>query len=328
MNRDSHKSANPSASSPKLLPVVLLGLAVIGLYLFSFLGILSRNAMRYLFQIFLYIVLGEAWNLLSGFTGMTSLGQQLYVGLAGYAVAVVTNLWRMPFPLGIALGVLISVVVSFLLSGILFRMKGMFFAIATWVAAEACQNLFLSMKAVNQGGGLTVTIVPYPGIQQLYLMALTLCVLSLATLFFLLKSKLGLGLLAMRDSPEAAAAIGINLYRNRLTVYLIATVLTSLAGALFFINKGMIYPNSGFSVTWTVSAVFICIIGGTGTLEGPVVGAVVYVLLQEFLAHYPGWSNLILGLITILVICFLPEGIVGALQKQRNAVRARHTVIS
>ena len=85
--------------------------------------------------------------------------------------------------------------------------------------------------------------------------------------------------------------------------------LTALAGAVFFINKGVIYPESGFSISWTVSAVFIGIIGGTGTVEGPVIGAVIYVLLQEFLAHYPGWSNIMLGVTTILVICFMPGGI-------------------
>ncbi len=271
----------------------------------------SRNLMRYLLQIFLYIALGEAWNLLSGFAGMTSLGQQLYVGLAGYALTVATTLWKLPFSLGLLLGAAVSAAVAALLSVLLFRMRGMYFAIATWVAAEAAQKIFLAWKYVGQGAGMTVRIVPYPDLYRIYFLALTVCILTLLFVSFLLRSRFGMGLMAMRDDPDAAAAVGVNLRGTRLAAYLIAAVLTALAGGVFFINKGVIYPESGFHVSWTVSSVFICIIGGSGTIAGPVIGAVLYVVLQEFLAHYPGWSNIMLGVITILVIRFLPGGLIS-----------------
>lgn len=288
---------------------VLLILLCGFLYVVGFTKILSTNFMRYLLQIFLYICLGEAWNLLGGFAGMTSLGQQLYVGLAGYSVAVVTSLWHMPFFLGILLGMLVSMIVAAFLSPVLFRMKGMYFAIATWIAAEAAQKIFLDWKYVGQGAGMTIRIVPYPDLSRIYILALTLCILVILILSKLLRSKMGLGLMAMRDNPTSASTIGVNLFRTRFLVYEIAAALTALTGAVFFINKGVIYPESGFSISWTVSVVFIGIIGGTGTVEGPVIGAVIYVLLQEFLAHYPGWSNIMLGVTTILVICFMPGGI-------------------
>ncbi len=293
-----------------VLVLVCAGLCAAGLS-----GVFSRNIMRYLLQIFLYIALGETWNLLSGFGGMTSLGQQLYVGLAGYSVAVATSLLQMPFFLGILLGVLVSMIVAAALSPVLFRMKGMYFAIATWIAAEAAQKIFLDWKYVGQGAGLTIRIIPYPDIFRLYVMSLALCMGVLLLLSALLRSKMGLGLMAMRDNPASASTIGINLFRMRFLVYEIATALTALTGAVFFINKGVIYPESGFSIAWTVSTVFICVIGGTGTIAGPVIGAVIYVLLQEFLAHYPGWSNIMLGLITILVIRFMPGGIARQLAK-------------
>ena len=288
---------------------LLLALLCVFLYAAGLTRMFSSNVMRYLLQIFLYISLGEAWNLLGGFAGMTSLGQQLYVGLAGYSVAVVTSLWRLPFFLGILLGVIVSMIVAALLSPVFFRMKGMYFAIATWIAAEAAQKIFLDWKFVGQGAGMTIRIVPYPDVFRLYVMGLTLCIAVLVLLSKLLRSKMGLGLMAMRDHPTAASTIGVNLFRTRFMVYEISVVLTALTGAVFFINKGVIYPESGFSISWTVSAVFIGIIGGTGTVEGPVIGAVIYVLLQEFLAHYPGWSNIMLGVTTILVICFMPGGI-------------------
>ena len=296
--------------------MILLLVAGAALYALGQFGLLSGNLMRYLLQMFLYIVLGQSWNMLSGFAGMTSLGQQLYVGLSGYALAVGSayfgfSIWGC---VGIALGV--SLVTSLLLSNLFFRIQGVYFGIATWVAAEAMQMFFLSWKYVNQGGGMAVALSPYPSTREVFLLSLLLCYLVMALICFLLKSKVGLGLMAMRDDPEASMAIGIHLRGIRLFVYVLAALFTALAGVLFFVNKGVIYPDSGFSVSWTVSAVFICIIGGTGTVEGPVVGAVLYVLLREVLAHYPGWSNIFLGIITILIIVFLPDGIAGTLHRR------------
>ena len=315
------KSGKPDRFHALFSKAGLFILAFAGLGLAGLSGVLSNNVMRYLMQIFLYISLGEAWNLLSGFGGMTSLGQQLYVGLAGYSVAIVTSLWKLPFSLGIALGVIVSAAVAAALSPMLFRMKGMYFAIATWIVAEAAQKIFLDWKYVAQGAGMTIRIVPYPDIFRLYIMSLVLCAAVLLIVAILLRSRLGLGLMAMRDNAQASATIGINLFRIRFIVYGTVAMLTALTGAVLFINKGVIYPESGFSVSWTVSVVFICVIGGTGTVSGPVIGAVIYVLLQEFLAHYPGWSNVMLGLITILVIRFMPGGIARSLFRLKTRRR-------
>ena len=295
--------------------VVVWGIGA-AFYLTGCMGLLSPNLMRYLLQIFLYVALGQAWNLLNGFSGMTSLGQQLYIGLAGYSMAVVTSVYQGSPLLGLLVGLVVSVLTALALSWVLFRMQGMYFAIGTWVAAEAVQKLFLNWKFTNQGGGMTVRIIPYPQVGSIYFMALTICCLSVVMVYGVMSSRLGLGLMAMRDDAKAASVIGVNLKLMRLAVYLIATVITALAGGVFFINKGTIYPDSGFSTAWTVSSVFICIIGGTGTLAGPVFGAILYVLLKEFLAFYPGWSNIMLGGITLFVIFFLPSGIVGTLEKR------------
>ena len=116
--------------------------------------------------------------------------------------------------------------------------------------------------------------------------------------------------MAMRDDVQAAETSGVNVKKCKREVYIIAAFFTAIAGSLFFLNKGTIYPESGFDIGWTISMVFIVIIGGSGTIEGPVAGAVVYVLLSEFLARYPGWSNIILGTVAIIMILFCPQGIV------------------
>lgn len=272
-------------------------------------GIPGNNFLRYGFRIFLYITIGGMWNLLSGYGGMTSLGQQSFIGLSGYALAVATAKYCMPYPFGFALGLGISLIFALAISFLLLRIEGMYFAITTWIVAEALGTLFMSMTYVNRGAGMTVTAVPYPRIGTLYVMALILCFFVLTFIRLLMSSPAGLSIIAMRDDPGAAAAAGLNLKRTKRMIYLISAGITSLAGSLFFLNKGTIYPESGFDIGWTISMVFIVIIGGSGTIYGPVAGAVIYVLLSEILAHYPGWSNMILGSAAIIMILFCPQGI-------------------
>ena len=299
------------------IPSLAIFLAILLVFLcLGLAGALSTNAMRYLFRIFLYICLGEAWNLLSGFAGLISLGQQLYIGLAGYSLAVATSLYHLPFGAGLLIGAAVSVVAAYLLSFLLFRMNGMYYSIATWVAAEAMSMFFFSWTYVGQGSGMTISISPYPTIDRLYPMAVLLCALALIVITLMMRSRLGLALMTIHDDPDAAASIGVDLRRIRMIAFLVSALIIALTGGLFFINQGTIYPDSGFDISWTISAVFIVIIGGSGTVTGPMAGAVVYVLLHEYLANYPGWSNLILGVLTIGMILFFPRGIIGALRKR------------
>lgn len=298
------------------LMLLVCAVLVVVLYALGALGVFSNNTMRYLLNIFLYIVLGSMWNLMSGFTGMTSLGQQTFIGLAGYSLAVMTATYGMSYWVGFLVGGAVGAVVSLILAVILFRMRGMYFAVATWVIAEALKTFFTSWNYVKQGAGMSVSVSPYPSTRTIYFIALTLCIIAIAVIYLLLKSRIGLGLTAMRDDADAASSVGVNIFKSKLLVFVICAIFTALAGAVFYLNKGNIYPTGGFGISWTVSVVFIVIIGGIGTMAGPVVGSVVYVILSEVLAQFKGWSNIILGIIAILVILFLPDGIVGTLQKK------------
>ena len=142
---------------------------------------------------------------------------------------------------------------------------------------------------------------------------------ALVVIYALLKSRIGLGLTAMRDDADAASSVGVNIFKSKLICFLICAVFTALAGGVFYLSKGSIYPTSGFGISWTVAAVFIVIIGGIGTMPGPIVGSIVYVILEEQLAKLPGgWTNIVLGIIAILVILFMPNGIMGTLQRKFN----------
>ena len=295
---------------PMLIVCIVL---VVALVILGFAG--SNNIRRILIKVFLYCAMAVMWNLMSGYTGMTSLGQQAFIGVAGYSMAVMTSTYLASYWVGLLVGGAIGAVLALVLAVILFRMRGMYFAIATWVIAEALKTFFLSWKFVNQGGGLSVMGRPTDR-TIIYMVALLICVAAIVTVYLLLNSKLGLGLTAMRDDPDAASSVGVNIFKSKLICFVVAGIFTALAGGWYFLNNVSIYPNSGFGNSWTVAVVFIVIIGGIGTMAGPIVGSVVYIMLSEILADYPGWSNIILGFIAILVILFLPDGIIGTLQKK------------
>ena len=302
------------------LPMVIVVVVLIAiLAVLGFVG--DNNTRRILLKIFIYCSMASMWNLMSGYTGMTSLGQQAFVGVAGYSMAVVTATYGLSYWLGFLVGGAIGAALALILSVILFRMRGMYFAIATWVIAEALKTFFTSWTYVNQGGGMSVAGRPSgeSGRVTLYLIGLVLMVITLIVVYLLLKSKIGLGLTAMRDDADAASSVGVNIFKSKLLCFVIAGFFTAVAGGLYYLNNISIYPNSGFSNSWTVALVFIVIIGGIGTMAGPILGTVVYVALSEVLAKLPaGWSNIVLGLIAILVILFLPDGILGTLQKKFN----------
>ena len=287
---------------PMLIVCIVL---VVALVILGFAG--SNNIRRILIKVFLYCAMAVMWNLMSGYTGMTSLGQQAFIGVAGYSMAVMTTTYLASYWIGLLVGGAIGAVLALVLSVILFRMRGMYFAVATWVIAEALKTFFLSWKYVNQGGGMAVTGRPDRTI--IYLVALAICVAAIVVVYLLLNSKIGLGLTAMRDDADAASSVGVNIFKSKLICFVIAGIFTALAGGWYFLNNVSIYPASGYGNSWTVAVVFIVIIGGIGTMAGPIVGSIIYVALAEVLADFPGWSNIILGLIAILVILFLPDGI-------------------
>lgn len=296
------------------LPMLIIGIVIVAVLAVLGLTDGSGNTQRILIKMCLYCTMACMWNLLSGFTGMTSLGQQSFIGVAGYSMAIMTATYGMSYVVGWIVGGAIGAVLALILSLILFRMRGMYFAIATWVIAEALKTWFNSWEFVNMGGGMFVRGRPDQTI--IFVLSLVLCVVAIVLIYFLLNSTLGLGLTAMRDDADAASSVGVNIFRSKLICFVIAGLFCALAGGMYYLNNVSVYPTNAFGISWTVSLVFIVIIGGVGTMAGPIVGTVVYIALDEVLANFPGWSNIILGLIAILIILFLPDGILGTLQKK------------
>lgn len=275
-------------------------------------------ASRYVENVFLlvcvYVTMASMWNLLAGYSGMVSLGQQMFVGVGGYTLAVLSMYYGFPIFLSILMGGFISLFLALLISFPIFRMKGVYFAIGTWVIAEALGVCFSNWGYVKYGMGIFIQPAQRMSMSTMYYASAVLCVCSLFLVYILLRSNLGLALMAIRDDDVASETMGVDIFRCKLVCFLLSAFITGLSAGVLYLNTVFIQPFEAFGIGWTVNLLFIVIIGGIGTLEGPIIGAVVFVVLQQFLSEYVGYNLIILGAITIAVIFFYPKGIVGTLQ--------------
>ena len=292
-----------------IIPLIVAFLATLPLWA-------SRYAVNVGLLVYLYITLASMWNLLAGYSGMVSLGQQMFIGLGGYTLAVSSMYFGVPIYLSVLLGGLMSVVLAILISMPVFRMKGVYFAIGTWAIAEALGICFSNWGYVKYGMGMFIQPAYKLSMSGIYYAGMLLCFGAIVLVFALLRSNLGLALMAIRDDDKGSEALGVNIFRCKFICFLISAFITGLAAGVLYLNAIFIQPFEAFGISWTVNLLFIVIIGGIGTVEGPILGAIIFVLLQQFLSEYVGYNLIILGAITIGVIFFAPEGIMGTFQQR------------
>ncbi|MBN1101824.1 MAG: branched-chain amino acid ABC transporter permease [Deltaproteobacteria bacterium] len=273
----------------------------------------SRYLENVLLLLCVFISLASMWNLLAGYSGMVSLGQQMFVGIGGYTLAVLSMYYGLAISLSILAGGFLCVLLAMIISLPIFRMKGVYFAIGTWVIAEALGICFSNWGYVKYGMGIFIQPLQKISMSSIYYLAALLCVASVSVVYLVLRSNLGLALMAVRDDDVASEMVGVNIFRCKLTCFLISAFITGMAAAVLYLNTVFIQPFDAFGIGWTVNLLFIVIIGGIGTLEGPVIGAIIFVVLQQFLSEYVGYNLIILGAITIVVIFLAPRGIAGTL---------------
>jgi len=268
--------------------------------------------------ILMYMAIGEMWNLLAGYAGLVSLGSQAFIGLGGYSLAIISQQLKLPFLLGFLLAAVVSVLFALLISVPIFKMKDVYFTIGTWLVAEALCVFFQTWSFVNYNVGYNITVARRLSGAAMYYIAFGVGVIALVAVVLILRSKFGLGLMAMRDNESASEIRGVKIYKSKLICFLISSAITGVAGSALYLNLSYIKPTVGFSIDWTVSMVFIAVIGGMGTIEGPIIGAVVFILLRQILYNFSGFSMLVLGIIAVVMILVAPKGIMGLINKNKE----------
>lgn len=280
----------------------------------------GASLMRDFVEIACYFVFAMMWNLLAGYGGMISIGQQAFFGLGGYAMLMLGNFAGVNPFVAVPIAALVAGVVAVPVSWVAFRLSGGYFAIGTWVIAEVFRLSFANMSFV--GGGSGTSLIALRGIERAtrenvtFWMALACVVASIALVYWFLRRKQGLALLAIRDNEVAAESQGIAVRRMKLAVYVVAAFGAGLAGALYFVGNLRISPDAAFSVNWSAFAIFIVVIGGIGRIEGPIVGALLFYALNKLFSDYGTWYLMGLGLLAIVVTIFFRQGLWGWVQQR------------
>jgi branched-chain amino acid transport system permease protein len=287
----------------------------------------GRDGLRLLIDVFAYLMLASNWNLLAGYAGLVSVGQQAFVGLGGYALFALSIFAGVPPLLCIPIAGLVAAILAVPVAAITFRLRGAYFAIGSWVMAEVFRLVASQISPLGGGSGISLPAGIVTGMAPsrqgreflVYWTALGLTVVVLGLIVALLRSRHGLALTALRDNEVAARSNGIDVQRTKLLVFIFAAACTAMAGALIFLQRLRISPDAGFSVNdWTALVIFITVIGGIGRFEGPFVGVVVFFALRETLSDLGSVYLMILGAIAILVMLTAPRGLWGFLAERTD----------
>jgi branched-chain amino acid transport system ATP-binding protein len=274
-------------------------------------GGLSLNELNIGATLCVYIALAEAWNILAGLSGQVSLGVGAFVGSGAYAMGLV----MVHAGFGVLPGLIVATGAATLLGAVLavplLRLRGDYFAVGTLAAALALQAWLLNWNFVGGSTGLSLPVAAVPALAGLYRLGVVVAVLGIGAAVLVRGSRFGLRLLAIREHEEAAATLGVNTWRLRVGALLLSSALMGLAGGAFALMQLSFEPNGMVGLNWTIWAVMMVVIGGFGTITGPIVGAVfVYYVVATRLAAYPTLGLFIEGALLIVIVRFAPKGIV------------------
>jgi ABC-type branched-subunit amino acid transport system permease subunit len=297
------------------------GALIVVVVLAMFPYIVYSGTTAILVQAFIVLTLASMWNLLAGYAGLVSVGQQAFVGLGAYFVLILALHGFSPFA-ALPVAAIVCGVAALPMWWLVSRLRSGYFAIATWVLAATVMLIIEKFSSIGGGSGL-----PLPGFAGMnpalltaytYWAGLAVTVAALVGIYLLLRSRLGLVLTAIRDDEVAARSSGARVGRARLLVFVVAGIGCGAAGAVLAISQLQVQPEAVFTIQWTAEMAFATIIGGLGTIEGPIIGTVVYMVLQQTLASYNAWYLIILGLVAIVVALFARRGVWGLVDERLN----------
>ena len=298
--------------------IILAAAVVIAIMLPNLVG---RYTLFILYLMCMNVCLAQSWNLLGGYTGLVSLGHAAFFGIGGYTTAMLAAHWGAPFTAAVIAGGVLAMLFSMVMAIPVFRFRGIYFAIGTLVLAEALRIWMINWGFTGGAQGVHLPPETALSLRSYYFIMLGMAAGVTVLIYLILHSKLGLGLRAIRDNEDSAQNMGVNTFRTKLTAFMISAFVAGVTGGIHAAKMSTIEPYSIFSAGWTFAAVNIVIIGGIGTIWGPVLGAIFVTYLEELLADYSTYHLIITGVILILVIRFIPKGLWGAARDAKSLIR-------
>ena len=304
--------------------IVAMALGVVALLVIASLPAwASQGMIRDAVELCCYIVVAQMWNLLAGYAGLVSVGPQAFLGIAAYAMFVMAQLWGInPFA-AVVLAMVAPALLAVCAYGLLHRLDGPYFAIGTWVVAEVMRLATSIFDYVNAGAGISLRVMggfsPAERNIGLSLLCALMLLVTIGGSYLLLRSRYGLALIAMRDNPVAAKSQGVNVGRLRFLIWVAAAVGTGLAGAIYFMAQLRVTPTAAYDPKWASIAIFIVMVGGLGSIEGVLIGALIYFFADRWFAQFGATYLVVLGLLTLFMALFARGGVWGLICKVVDA---------
>jgi branched-chain amino acid transport system permease protein len=279
----------------------------------------TRYSQHVLILVLLYVTLGSAWNILGGMAGQLSLGHAAFFGIGAYSAAIIASKTQLSPWLGVALGPALALPVALLVGWICFRLRGPYFTLSTIAIGEVVRLVALNWRDLT-GGAVGIVIRPsiLSGTSKVpyYYLILAIAAATVALCWWISRRRLGYFLMAIREDEETAESIGINTIRYKLIALALSATITALAGAFYANYFLFVEPTVVLPLALSVEIVLIAIIGGLGTVPGPVLGAVLLKISSEVFRNYFEQANLLIyGALLVLVILFMPDGLMGGIKK-------------
>ena len=259
----------------------------------------------------MFVVMASAWNIIGGLTGYASFGNVAFFGLGAYTAGVVVTNLNLPFALALVLAPLVAAAFALIVGIPLLRLRGHYFAVATLGVGVAVGEVVNNIEPLGAATGLFLPIIR-SDLFFFYLM-LGAAILAVLTTWIILRTRFGYGLLAIRENEEAAAVIGVNTTFYKVAAFCIAAALTGIAGAIFAQWNSFINQDNAFAISDNVQMILMAVIGGTGTVLGPVAGAISLELIIQSLAGGGSgsvFSQIGLGVLLAVCVIFIPRGVI------------------
>jgi branched-chain amino acid transport system permease protein len=289
--------------------------------------VLGQASLDNLIQLYFLVILAIMWNALAGYGGLVSVGQQAFIGIGAYAVVFLSVQHSLNPYWAMLVAALIGGAISVPVALVMLWLRGGAFAIGMWVVAEVFAILISLDASLGGGTGTSAVLAfnlrytPEQRLRYTYWAALAAAAVLLVVLFVLLRSRLGASLQAIRDDEEAAASVGVRVLLGKGVLFVLAGVGCTAAGTVILawqLSIPPLGPDSIFGVNWSAKMIFMVLVGGLGTFEGPIVGAVILYLLQTYVSNTGVWYFVMLGGIAIAFALFVPRGVWGTIQDRFN----------
>ncbi|MBU6468678.1 MAG: branched-chain amino acid ABC transporter permease [Betaproteobacteria bacterium] len=289
----------------RLLPVLLIG--VVGV-LIALPWIAGPTLIQFAINALMLATLAQGWNIIGGFAGYASFGNSIFFGLGSYGVAIAMVQWNLPFGVGLAVGVVFSVVFALAMGVPVLRLRGHYFAIATLALSQVMSAIFSNLDIAGRNIGLVLPLLRSDTL--FYELSLALLIVATLIVFWLSRSRFGFGLIAIRENEDAAQSMGVNTTRYKVLAFTLAGILSSLAGGIHAYWITFIDPNSAFDLSLNVKMIIMAVFGGPGSVLGPVIGAALLSGVSELLSStLSSVASLFFGLVIVIAVILMPKGL-------------------